>query len=109
LSRVGILLTQLHPALRTKFFLNGSRTEIMECYWCLKENSIREILKIQKFNPELRPFLKVVCSRWNGGEYFSFIKAGKSLIFVLLAFHYESEGIVYLTRTKKFKIFFCSF
>jgi hypothetical protein len=40
----------------------------MESYWCLKKNSIVNLIKSKEgFNPALTPCLKTECPKWDNG------------------------------------------
>jgi hypothetical protein len=49
----------------------------MELFWCMKKNSIFEIMKeVEKFNPALTPCLKAECDLWRDGECIHIRKVG---------------------------------
>jgi hypothetical protein len=55
----------------------------MESYWCLKKNSIIEMMKNpEKYNPALMPCLKPECTKRDNGECFSIRKVGNQRICV---------------------------
>jgi hypothetical protein len=50
----------------------------MESYWCLKKNSIVEMMKNpEDYNPALTPCFKSECTMWKNGECFYIRKAGR--------------------------------
>jgi hypothetical protein len=46
----------------------NQKQEIMESYWCMKKNSIIDMMKVKKLDLALTPCLKSECGRWRGGE-----------------------------------------
>jgi hypothetical protein len=50
----------------------------MESYWCLKKNSLIDMMKNpEKYNPALTPCLKTECDMWRERECIHFRKVGK--------------------------------
>jgi hypothetical protein len=50
------------------------KQEVMESYWCMKKNDIRNLMKIPI---ALTPCLKAECEQWRDGECIRIRKAGK--------------------------------
>jgi len=68
---------QFHTIHSIHSFKIHSKLEIMETYWCMKKNSIIDMIDGKKLPLALTPCLKSGCDRWDDGECIQIRKAGK--------------------------------
>ena len=75
-GKMGNYTKQFHTTLSTPFFLNQSRTRIMESYWCSQKNDIVNLNDGKTSDLVLIPCRKGECAVWRGGECSHIRKVG---------------------------------